>query len=80
MEWDLQFRSNNGQDDSLGALQDWTRLYHAALDASATLGGRKLTQISQLEDMVRSARFESVRCEVREIPTCGWSAGKPSWA
>lgn len=76
MEWDLQFRSNNNQEDGLSALREWTRLYHAALDASAALSGRKMTRVSQIEDMVRAARFEGVRCEVLEIPTCAWSRGK----
>lgn len=76
MEWELRFRSNNNQDESLRALQEWTALYNSALDASPELKGRKITQISHIEDMVRAARFESVQCQVVEVPTCGWSNGE----
>jgi hypothetical protein len=79
MEWDLHFRSNNNRDDALGALQEWTRLYHAALDASTALTGRKITRVGQIEDMIRAARFEVVRCEEVEVPTCGWSSGTCAW-
>ena len=58
------------------ALQEWTRLYHSALDASVSLSGRKLTKVPQIEDFVRAARFEEIRIEAVEIPVCAWSAGK----
>lgn len=76
MEWDLRFRSNNSQEDSLSALQEWTTLYNSALDASPGLKGRRITQVSQIEDMIRAARFESVQCQVVEVPTCGWNNGE----
>lgn len=76
MEWDLHFRSNNGREESLQALQEWTRVYHSSLDASVALRGRKLTQVPQIEDFVRAARFEDIRVEAIEIPTCAWSAGE----
>jgi hypothetical protein len=76
MEWDLQFRSNSGQDDALSSLNEWARLYFVAIESSGPLASRRISHITQIEDLVRAARFEDVRCEMLEIPTCGWSDGK----
>ncbi|ETN42517.1 uncharacterized protein HMPREF1541_01674 [Cyphellophora europaea CBS 101466] len=74
MEWDLSFRSNNGEDDKLQALREWTRLYYMALDQSRQPAGKRLTQVTQLEDMLRTARFQNVSTRSIEVPTCGWDS------
>lgn len=75
-EWDLQFRSNNGRSDSLQALREWTRLYHASLDATGVPEGKKSTTVAQdCEAWLRTARFQGVRTDVRDVPTCAWHQG-----
>lgn len=71
MEWDLQFRSNNQKEDSLVHLQEWTRLYSTALDATRRPEGRKVQKVADIQDFLRAARFD-VTSDVIDVPIGGW--------
>jgi hypothetical protein len=71
MEWDLTFRSQSQREDLLPNLQEWTRLYTSALDASARPEGRKLQRVSDIETFMQAARFE-VSSSIVDVPIGEW--------
>ena len=72
MEWDLRFMSNSGADESLTSLQEWSRLYGAALGVSSRQEGRKIQRVGDIEDFMRAARFQ-VSSRIIDVPIGDWS-------
>ncbi|KIV90154.1 hypothetical protein, variant 4 [Exophiala mesophila] len=77
-EWDVVFRSDHSI-ERLGALQEWTRLYHQSIARSSRPQGRKSMRVAQdCETWMRMAGFVNVTTDIRDVPTCAWRTGRIS--
>jgi hypothetical protein len=76
MEWNLNFRSENGRVEEIQSLQEWSRLYSESLSMTTAVQGKKDRNAYQkLEDLLKAAGFENVSLDVREIPASPWPSG-----
>lgn len=74
-EWELVFRSDNGNVENLQALRRWTEVYLTAVSSGNGVGRKSRTIPENLETMMRTSGFLNVSTDIREVPTCGWPRG-----
>lgn len=75
-EWELIFRSENGEGDKLQGLREWSEAYLTAMSKGSGNGRKSRFVPEGLETMLRASGFQNVSIDVQEIPTCGWPVCK----